>query len=649
MGRDRFRFNFINPRTSRPAARTRVLAERAEDGAAEQVELAPYWPRLTPRDEAVYLLHATAEVEHSLMVQYLYSSFSLRDEAPARDWAETILGIAREEMGHLACMQNVLLLLGGPVNFEREDFPFRTGLYPFPLQLEPLTLGSLAKYIAAERPAVITDPTLDALYHEEIEPLTRAEADDEPVNRVGAVFERLLLLFRDPASVPEGDPTPPLQDEDFRTDAGPALATLAEWGRGDPGIIIGPAPEEVGTPPAVRSAIRDVLTRIAQQGEGYPSASPGDSHFDRFISVWQAYRANYPQAPVNDTGPGSPALPAPTNPTPNASVGRHAITNENAKQWAHLFNVRYRMLLAALQHFFEFTPPFAFRGTLTNMAFEEMRRVARIAKVLVNRPLGSESLADRAGPPFELPYALTMPDRERDRWRTHRDAVDSSIQLCEWMIPNETTDPDFLTRLLGADRERRARLTRLMDGLPPDPQATPREAFLALLRTKQPRAANDHFGIDTPSGALQSLFELEKYDDIERFLLTGDAVLLDPPRKLVVPGRPEESGFFLQITEGVMQGRFTDDEIEVVRRWVLSLPATPTGPLGFAADIRPLFRDSDVAAMSFVFDLSKFEDVRDNAEAIHSRLADGSMPCDGPWPPERIALFRRWIDEGMQP
>jgi len=49
--------------------------------------------------------------------------------------------------------------------------------------------------------------------------------------------------------------------------------------------------------------------------------------------------------------------------------------------------------------------------------------------------------------------------------------------------------------------------------------------------------------------------------------------------------------------------------------------------------------------MSFAFDLSRYEDVKDNAAAIAERLSDGSMPCDGPWPEDRIALFRQWMNE----
>lgn len=51
--------------------------------------------------------------------------------------------------------------------------------------------------------------------------------------------------------------------------------------------------------------------------------------------------------------------------------------------------------------------------------------------------------------------------------------------------------------------------------------------------------------------------------------------------------------------------------------------------------------------MLFAFDLSSYEDVRENAEEIHSRLADGTMPCDAPWSEEDVERVRRWIDAGM--
>lgn len=69
--------------------------------------------------------------------------------------------------------------------------------------------------------------------------------------------------------------------------------------------------------------------------------------------------------------------------------------------------------------------------------------------------------------------------------------------------------------------------------------------------------------------------------------------------------------------------------------------------LSFERDILPLFRPEDVDAMSFAFVLSSYDDVRENAQEIHSRLADRTMPCDQPWPDEDVEQFSRWIDAGM--
>ena len=69
--------------------------------------------------------------------------------------------------------------------------------------------------------------------------------------------------------------------------------------------------------------------------------------------------------------------------------------------------------------------------------------------------------------------------------------------------------------------------------------------------------------------------------------------------------------------------------------------------MSFERDILPLFRAQDVEEMSWAFDLSAYEDVSEHAEEIHTRLSDGTMPCDAPWPEEDIERFRQWIDAGM--
>jgi hypothetical protein len=69
-------------------------------------------------------------------------------------------------------------------------------------------------------------------------------------------------------------------------------------------------------------------------------------------------------------------------------------------------------------------------------------------------------------------------------------------------------------------------------------------------------------------------------------------------------------------------------------------------PVSFDHDIKPLFRDRDHSSMKFFVDLWSYDDVTRESDAILERLRDGSMPCDGAWDGDRIALFQRWVDEG---
>src|SRR6266540_1770956 len=77
----------------------------------------------------------------------------------------------------------------------------------------------------------------------------------------------------------------------------------------------------------------------------------------------------------------------------------------------------------------------------------------------------------------------------------------------------------------------------------------------------------------------------------------------------------------------------------------VSQPA-PDEPVRFAAHIKPLFRDGDRRSMRFAFDLWSYDDVAAHADAILGRLQSGTMPCDGAWPADRVAVFSRWIESG---
>jgi rubrerythrin len=116
--------------------------------------------------ESVRLLREASEIEHALMVQYLYAAFSVRPQfdgivGPLFASADGLMGVAIQEMEHLGKVNRALVALGAEPNLRSQDFPYQTDLYPFPLNLERLTRQSLAKYVFTEAPAIVFEPGPD--------------------------------------------------------------------------------------------------------------------------------------------------------------------------------------------------------------------------------------------------------------------------------------------------------------------------------------------------------------------------------------------------------------------------------------------------------------------------------------------------------
>jgi hypothetical protein len=440
-------------------------ARRAAGPAAADVPLTKP-DELSWWDWTVFLLHTAAEIEHALLVQYLYAVYSLAaggfpgPSVPADAvrtvsmWRLTITEIAREEMAHFLTVQNLLRFIGGPLTLEREDFPFTSPLYPFPLKLEPLTRTSLAKYVAAEMPA---DPQEPAELIQEI--ITRAARGTGglAVNRVGVVYETLTGIFADATK---------LADSDLRKDTMAQQASKEDWHAGsDTSPLIVRAVDS-------RDGAVDALQKIGAQGEGL--ANPQGSHFTHFLEIYRAFPET--EGPPG-TAPWVPTLAVPSNPntlpdpSSDTELEQGRITHSTARLWAQLFNLRYRMLLTDLLHVLHlsypsYTPDTAVtvRGHLRDWTFQEMVGLGSraglrgIAKALTALPLKQTpgpTDANKAGPPFEMPYTLTLPDQERDRWHLHLAQLDGADQLIGKIQARVGSSP-VLDELTSIDQAMRA-------------------------------------------------------------------------------------------------------------------------------------------------------------------------------------------------
>ena len=115
------------------------------------------------RAELVDALSVAAQVEHIVLVEYLYAAFSCRHTVdpsapPAAamtswDIARELYLIAHEEMDHLGTVQQLLAALGAPPVPDAWAFPVHDPRVPFPCTLTRLDADAVDRFIQTETPA----------------------------------------------------------------------------------------------------------------------------------------------------------------------------------------------------------------------------------------------------------------------------------------------------------------------------------------------------------------------------------------------------------------------------------------------------------------------------------------------------------------
>lgn len=421
---------------------------RPEVGAAIAKPAEMSW-----RDYLILLVRIGAEIEHALMVEYLYAAYSLGGEQVPSDawstvqrWQSTMLTVAREEMGHLLTAQNLLCLLGAPINLEREDYPWDSQFYPFKFVLEPLSIELLSRFIFAEMPRRI--PESAAGWEIEVYKAVAAQFPDRPgqphLHHVAKIYSEIIAILGDASRVP---------DSAFLSHTFSRQAAWDEWGKGYRPPPEGDAPGQPDDPEApasldsragyvmvermgTRTEALAALRNLAGQGEAPELRTASHdkarepSHFTRFAALYRDWNAMGKAF--------APAREVPCNPTTFEEAARagHGIFIEahTSRQWAHLFNLRYRMLLTYLAHTYRLgraspdREP-TLRGPTMHRVFAEMYNLKAIAGILVRLPLADPADPRRAGPCFEMPYSLVLPDDEEDCWRLHADLLSSALHL----------------------------------------------------------------------------------------------------------------------------------------------------------------------------------------------------------------------------
>jgi hypothetical protein len=420
--------------------------------AATGVPTTPFG--MTVRDEVIYFLQAIAEVEHSLLIQYLYAWFSLDASKPlAKGWADTVKTIAIQEMAHLITVQNMLVSIGA------EPYLDRGRLYQgtIPFELAPFAEVPLARFITTESPMPSQIPA--GKKRDTVEQISRiAESGVSwtgtpvTIQHVGTLYVYLywLVLPTDTSKGPwKNFPTEPLpagrhlSPADFRGLDSKLQTSLDEWPTGVQDFIVQPVRS---AKPNDDNGPLSPIYKISLQGEGWEDTD--ESHFNKFLKMWQPLQTQITQGKSFALGMASSPSVDPSRPR------TRTITNQAAAAWARLFNTRYQMLL--LKIWLGLSKPSddpdtgpAGRAQLFGqaVALEMQGAVTLIAKKLRTLPLKprpatpSTDPVELAGPPFELP-AEALPNRPKGQVTRLIELIDQTAAQINALNKLPAGDPD---------------------------------------------------------------------------------------------------------------------------------------------------------------------------------------------------------------
>ena len=345
------------------------------------------------------MLTEAAEVEHNLLCSYLYAAFSLkRDGEPGLSeaqaeaverWRKTIVKVALEEMAHLACVNNLLIAVGGAPHFGRPNLPAAPGYHPanVVVRLTPFDAATLDHFIFLERAE--TTPLPDGEGFEPVGPERpllpdRITPSAHDYDTIGALYDSLAEgLLRLAGAMGEAN----LIDPKGRGQLDSAMVNLPNIPR------ITDLASATGT-----------IEHIKEEGEG--STGGGESsHFEMFMSIKREWAALATADPAFE--PAWPAAHDPVMRKPEPGLARVWVTSEPAASYLDLGNALYATMLQMLAQTFASPDP-SEQVVLMKASVEMMEACAAVATALARLPASDEHPGVTAGLTFAVPRNLGL-------------------------------------------------------------------------------------------------------------------------------------------------------------------------------------------------------------------------------------------------
>jgi hypothetical protein len=365
---------------------------------------------LEHREALIYTLGKAAELEHLVMLQYLFAAFSLKqstDEgltpdalAAVKRWRKTLLEIGEQEMLHLALVQNLLTAVGAAPRLARPNFPMPAYAYPAGVRIELVPFGeaALRHFAFLERP--------DGM-------------DVQDSDGFAAIAQAVALPHDDHDQI-----VPQLQEFDTIGQLYRSIEAGLEYldGRlGSRRLFIGP-PNAQATEEHFRwpelipvtdlDSARQAIDTIVEQGEG-ARGEWRDAHFGRLLGILDEYL----ELKAADPGfePARPVVAANVRPQ-QTGVLVPLITDPGTTRCMDLLNVSYEVMLQLLSRYFAHTDETPEQlEVLANVSVGLMyTAIKSLGTVVTTLPVGPSLPGVNAGPGFELFYQVDylLPHRE---------------------------------------------------------------------------------------------------------------------------------------------------------------------------------------------------------------------------------------------
>jgi len=410
------------------------------------------------RKELTYLLCQAAELEHSLMAQYLFAAFSLRTEpgpgltteqlAAVERWRSEILAISAEEMLHWALVQNLLIAVGSAPFVSRPHMPHQAKGYPPGIQLRLLPFGeaALQHFVYLERPE-----GMDMSDGEGFVPTGRAPEPMTPdeLQPRGQYFDTQGYLYR---AIEDG------------------IVGLADR-MGEERLFIGPRFHQTDAPHVWPELVpitdvvsaRRTIERIVEQGEGARGNSE-TAHYGRFLAVLEEYRAIGERDPSFQ--PAFPAVAAGVRGVEGIDPEVY-VTDPTTAAVSDAFNAVYDLLLQMIARYFAF-------GHETDEQRHVLADIGITLMFVAIKPLGLllarlPAAADRpdvtAGANFQLAYraSFLLPHR-RSAWIRFSERLDEIAEALDVVDAGADADAsEILDRVAGNIREASKRLAEQIE------------------------------------------------------------------------------------------------------------------------------------------------------------------------------------------